>query len=1053
MLNSRTPKRTLLLLLNTLIILFLFIPPLIGSGPLPSWPILFGLYLIQGLLLLTALQPATRSVSERKKESGVEPPAGENTMLDQAPEPGNAVFLTAWILCAAVAFGIYGFTLNSFFHEDDLLHLGKALPWIYGTRSLGSQLAGLPMWLGEYFRPLVGLIWTLGVKAAGLSPAPYHAALILLHATNGLILVSITRLLGGSTAAGIIAGLIFVSHPVHTETVSHLAAGFDNQPALFLFLLAIRAFLKKSELKTDGIPVSPASLLLFFLALLNKEMAVSLPVIIFLYMVISGKRGRSLPVSFGRGVLATLPYAIPFAVYLCLRLIFLDGVGGMVTGAGENLNFSLRPDMLMRTLAFTLPRFVLFPINTEAHGHHDILFAVFGMGAALMTFAGSYTPARNRPIFFFLAIWSLAVLLPAYNIAHINSDFLNSRFLFFSVVPLSILAGFFLAGAPRARVSAIFRYGATAGGILLLSLTAQTNNLPRKQAAEDCKAMMQTIRDTQPVLPPGCRLYFIDMPHLAKGVNRFVYPEMLTSALFLDYPDVYGRVSEVGFLNGGTGENYRNSYPELTSKHLGERDFVYRWLPGERRLEDVSEQLKNLFLMYRDSAEPRPLTCWLFESGQSLDGWRLVEGAILRDDPDGEEGFYLQSDRENGDLLLESPLLNVSLVQAGEIRLIVSELPDAPSIPQLYLDWTTPDGRDWSVYRTLSGDLESDSTTGNMVLDISGNAPLLLEETISRIRIRITDFGQNLPLRGIAVTPKTGKDSDIRAGLVFNALARGKKIASLVLAGTPGTPPSPLVVSFLRAVRVFEGGDPERATGMFTEIEGTAAAAEGELAGVVEPLAGAGACLSTAVYSPSSDGTVDPGGEGILPAALVAPYLGIVAVDQIAEDPSRLREARVLAESILAEYPGEPTVIRSLAGVYERLDRFDLAQPLWKKLFFSDPAGPSGKEALGHLHPERNRWKIYRHAEGSMYLMKLDSTCLGDDESNNNRSILRLYENGQPLGPAHAPHSEIARVGGGGFSHWKDMVFFSTSDNSDPNENGRSYYLQLDPDLFTESRE
>lgn len=64
------------------------------------------------------------------------------------------------------------------------------------------------------------------------------------------------------------------------------------------------------------------------------------------------------------------------------------------------------------------------------------------------------------------------------------------------------------------------------------------------------------------------------------------------------------------------------------------------------------------------------------------------------------------------------------------------------------------------------------------------------------------------------------------------------------------------------------------------------------------------------------------------------------------------------------------------------------------------------------------------------------------------RSPLVLYENGVPLVKAHAPHEQIRTEGNGLFSHWQDSVFFSASDNSDPNTNGRQYNYTVSPKVY-----
>jgi len=58
-------------------------------------------------------------------------------------------------------------------------------------------------------------------------------------------------------------------------------------------------------------------------------------------------------------------------------------------------------------------------------------------------------------------------------------------------------------------------------------------------------------------------------------------------------------------------------------------------------------------------------------------------------------------------------------------------------------------------------------------------------------------------------------------------------------------------------------------------------------------------------------------------------------------------------------------------------------------------------------------------------------------------SRLVLLEHGQVLGPAHAPHEELRRLGGGRYSHWGRDLYFSTSDGSDPRSNGRDYTLLI----------
>jgi hypothetical protein len=67
-----------------------------------------------------------------------------------------------------------------------------------------------------------------------------------------------------------------------------------------------------------------------------------------------------------------------------------------------------------------------------------------------------------------------------------------------------------------------------------------------------------------------------------------------------------------------------------------------------------------------------------------------------------------------------------------------------------------------------------------------------------------------------------------------------------------------------------------------------------------------------------------------------------------------------------------------------------------------------------------------------------------EDVENDARSPVVIYEDLQPLGPAHSNFAEISTLGGGRFAHWnRPGIVFSASDNSDPNMNGRRYWAVI----------
>ena len=76
---------------------------------------------------------------------------------------------------------------------------------------------------------------------------------------------------------------------------------------------------------------------------------------------------------------------------------------------------------------------------------------------------------------------------------------------------------------------------------------------------------------------------------------------------------------------------------------------------------------------------------------------------------------------------------------------------------------------------------------------------------------------------------------------------------------------------------------------------------------------------------------------------------------------------------------------------------------------------------------------------GYAYYLEPNFIIPGDSQSSPTSSTVRIFENGKELGPAHSTHKLIRSEGRGRFSHWNSSLYFSTSDNSDPRTNGRTY--------------
>lgn len=86
----------------------------------------------------------------------------------------------------------------------------------------------------------------------------------------------------------------------------------------------------------------------------------------------------------------------------------------------------------------------------------------------------------------------------------------------------------------------------------------------------------------------------------------------------------------------------------------------------------------------------------------------------------------------------------------------------------------------------------------------------------------------------------------------------------------------------------------------------------------------------------------------------------------------------------------------------------------------------------------------FRRDVGNCWVCELPAAVEeGDSVDSPRRSTLQLYEDEKRLGPGHDIHDAIRTRGKGTYSHWGRALYFSSSDNTDPNANARSYRARV----------
>lgn len=149
----------------------------------------------------------------------------------------------------------------------------------------------------SYFRPLVFLTWYIEFHIFGLNPMVSHTIGLIFFIINNLLLFSLTYILAQRfhrshpLILASIATLLYLTHPSLIESTAWVSGRFDQLSTLFslvAFLIFIKYF-KDSQTSLSW-SVCIAIGFSFLFALLSKEVAVWLPVILFiLYIILEPK--------------------------------------------------------------------------------------------------------------------------------------------------------------------------------------------------------------------------------------------------------------------------------------------------------------------------------------------------------------------------------------------------------------------------------------------------------------------------------------------------------------------------------------------------------------------------------------------------------------------------------------------------------------------------------------------------------------------------------------------------------------------------------------------
>lgn len=365
--------------------------------------------------------------------------------------------LIVW-LALALTFLAYAGTLSYQFVYDDnqQIVLNRFLTsWRYVPRYFTEHVWGHqnPNAQGNYYRPLFLLWLYINRSLFGLQPVWWHLATVAAHVcVTYLVYLLVHKIVRDRLTAGV-AALLFGLHPVHIEAVAWVSG--VTEPLLALALIpSFLCYLNWRERTEKSRWRFAASLILYVLAMLAKETALVLPVIIFAYEFGLAERAQERTKRVQQTVkrstrdhriratiVSTSPYLLLSAVYLIIRAIVLKGVAHSLTPLPLKTTILTLPSLLwfyIKSLVWPVGLSVFYdlPYVTEPTFMNFVLPCVVVLSVAILLWNWA---RRSRPAAF-AVIWLVLPILPVLNISvFYEGELAHDRYLYLPSIGFAML--------------------------------------------------------------------------------------------------------------------------------------------------------------------------------------------------------------------------------------------------------------------------------------------------------------------------------------------------------------------------------------------------------------------------------------------------------------------------------------------------------------------------------------------------------------------------------------------------------------------------------------
>jgi protein O-mannosyl-transferase len=421
----------------------------------------------------------------------------ERDHRDALPDDRTPIGLIAALLAVA-ALPYLNILLNGFVYDDHTQITEN--PYLRNFQHL-RQIFTTTVWsymgvegVTNYYRPLMTLTYAACYRIFGPLAYGFHLASLVLHLIAVLLVFAVAARVTRDRVWAFAAAALFAIHPVHTESVAWIAAVTDVELTVFA-LLTFYFYVGLYDSPASGSPGNRAvrmagMLASFVLALLSKEQALMLPVLITIYEHLrrgtareEGPTTRTGPTPLMtrlRPFARPLPLWVGAASYVLWRVHFIGAFApvhqmrALTTKQVALSALALVGQYTGKTLwPARLCAFYIFHPSTRLLDPRVLTGAAVLSALAALCFVLTRSCESNLRFAGFGIVWFLVTLAPVLNAHWMAANVLAERYLYLPSVGFCWLAGGAFGQAWRHTAERVrWRRALLAGSVALTALAA-----------------------------------------------------------------------------------------------------------------------------------------------------------------------------------------------------------------------------------------------------------------------------------------------------------------------------------------------------------------------------------------------------------------------------------------------------------------------------------------------------------------------------------------------------------------------------------------------------